>query len=53
MLLTSILKNKDIAVTLFLILGVLGGFYLGPARTDQILVYLVATVLLFCNLRTL
>ena len=52
MLLTSILKNRDIAVTLFLILGVFGGFYLGPVRLDQIFVYLVATVLLLRNLRT-
>ena len=52
MLFASIFKNGDIAVASFLILGVFGGFYLGPVRLDQILVYLFATLLLFRNLRT-
>ncbi len=52
MLLTFMAKYKDVAVTLFLILGVFGGFYIGTVRLDQILIYLFATVLLFGNLRT-
>lgn len=51
MLLNSTFKNRDIAVTLILILGVFGGFYIGPVRLDQILVYFLTTALLLRNFR--
>lgn len=50
-MLNYIFSNKDNALTLFLIFSVFFGFYIGPVRLDQVLLYVVATFLFFSNVR--